>query len=218
MTGSSDATAVIVFARAPQPGAVKTRLIPLLGPEGAAELQARLVKHALATARAAAFGSIELHCTPDVEDAFFRFCGNRYGAALVPQAAGDLGARMFAAFEAALAACPRALLIGSDCPALTARHLRQAETALRDGDDAAFVPCEDGGYALIGLGRVQARLFDGIAWGSDSVMTETRARLQQLGWTWRELEILWDVDRPEDYVRLMNSGLFDAQHARPAER
>jgi glycosyltransferase A (GT-A) superfamily protein (DUF2064 family) len=88
--------------------------------------------------------------------------------------------------------------------------LRQADHALREGADAVFVPCEDGGYALIGLQRVDARLFDCIAWGGDNVMADTRARLTGLGWRWRELETLWDVDRPEDYRRLLASGLLEA--------
>ena len=116
---------------------------------------------------------------------------------------------MLAAFEAALAAHARVLLIGSDCPALTARHLRQAERALRDGNDAVLAPSEDGGYALIGLTRCDARLFAGIAWSGASVMEDTRARLTELGWRWRELDTLWDVDRPEDYARLMDSGLLE---------
>lgn len=213
MTSSPDGAAVIVFARAPQPGAVKTRLIPLLGPEGAAALHVRLVKHALATARAAAFGNVELHCAPDAEDAFFRSCGKHYGVGLAPQAAGDLGARMLAAFETALAAHSRVLLIGSDCPALTARDLRQAERALREGHDAVLVPAEDGGYVLIGLARCDARLFEGIAWSGAGVMAETRTRLATLNWRWHELETLWDVDRPEDYARLMDSGLLEIEHS-----
>ncbi|HSD99539.1 MAG TPA: TIGR04282 family arsenosugar biosynthesis glycosyltransferase, partial [Burkholderiales bacterium] len=129
------------------------------------------------------------------------------------QADGDLGARMLAAFQSTLAACPRVLLVGSDCPALTTGHLRKADRALRDGADAVLVPCEDGGYALIGLTRADARLFDGIAWGTDTVMAESRARLSALGWRWRELETLWDVDRPEDYARLADSGLLDDRRA-----
>ncbi len=199
----SDETAVIIFARAPRPGAVKTRLIPVLGAEGAATLHAQLVKQALETARAASFRRIELHGTPDINDPFFRFCAGHFAVALAAQAGGDLGARMLAAFESVLVTHPRALLLGSDCPALTARHLRQADGALRDGADAVFVPCEDGGYALIGLKSVDAKLFEDIAWGSDRVMAETRVRLEQRGWTWRELETLWDVDRPEDYARLI---------------
>jgi len=206
-----DSTAVVVFAKAPRPGIVKTRLVPLLGAEGAAALHARLVKHALETARAASFGHIELHCAPDTNDAFFRFCAGHYGVTVSAQAQGHLGARMLSAFESALVAHARVLLVGSDCPALTARHLRQAERTLRDGTDAVLGPCEDGGYALIGLRRVEARLFEGIAWGGDSVMPETRTRLSELGWRWRELETLWDVDRPEDYERLIQSGLLDTK-------
>jgi rSAM/selenodomain-associated transferase 1 len=210
----SDETAVIIFARAPRPGAVKTRLIPLLGAERAAALHARLVKRALETARGAAFRRIELHGTPDINDPFFRFCAGHFAVALAAQADGDLGARMLAAFASVLATHPRALLLGSDCPALSARHLRQADRALREGSDAVFVPCEDGGYALFGLQRPEARLFDGIAWGGENVMADTRTRLTGLGWRWRELDTLWDVDRPEDYQRLLTSGLLETrQHA-----
>ncbi len=211
MTAADTGTAVIVFAKAPQPGEVKTRLIPLLGAEGAVGLHVRLVKHMIETARAALFSRIELHCAPDASDPFFQFCAGHYGVTVKAQTEGDLGARMYSASEKALTTHACVLLVGTDCPALTARHLRQAEKALRDGADAVFVPCEDGGYALIGLRRVHATLFDGIGWGSDSVMAETRTRLQQLGWSWRELETLWDVDRPEDYTRLMASGLLDPQ-------
>jgi len=208
MTAADGATAVVIFAKAPTPGAVKTRLVPLLGAEGAAALHARLVKRTLQTARAASFRRVELHATPGMDDPFFRFCAAHYSTALVAQAEGDLGTRMLVAFESALAHSPRALLAGSDCPALTGRHLRQADRALRDGADAVFIPCEDGGYALIGLRRAEARLFDGIGWGGENVMADTRARLGVLGWRWRELETLWDVDRPEDYARLLASGLF----------
>lgn len=206
-------TCIIVFARAPRPGAVKTRLVPLLGAEGAAALHARMVKRALATARKAALGTVELHCAPDCNDDFFRFCSNRYRVELVTQAGGDLGARMSAAACAALAAHARVLLIGSDCPVLAARHLRAANQALLDEADAVLVPAEDGGYVLLGLTRSDERLFEGIAWGGDTVLADTRARLRELGWHWRELDTLWDVDRPEDYGRLIESKLLDEHPA-----
>ena len=199
---------LVVFARAPVPGAVKTRLIPLLGAERAAALHVRLVKHALGTARKASFARTELCCAPDAEHPFFRFCAGHYGVELCAQAEGDLGARMLAAFERALVASPRALIMGSDCPALTARHLRLADRALRDGSDAVCVPCEDGGYALIGLARADRRLFEDIAWGGETVMATTRERLAALGWQWLELDTLWDVDRPEDYQRLVAERLL----------
>lgn len=212
-TADPGTTCIIVFARAPRPGAVKTRLIPLLGPQGAAALSARLVKRALATARRAALGAVELHCAPDCDDDFLRLCGNRYRVQLVAQAEGDLGARMAAAARAALAVHARILLMGSDCPALTARHLRAANQALLDGAVAALAPAEDGGYVLLGLRQSDRRLFEGIGWGSQTVLADTRARLRDLSWRWQELDTLWDVDRPEDYRRLMESGLLDEHPA-----
>jgi uncharacterized protein len=71
-----------------------------------------------------------------------------------------------------------------------------------------FVPAEDGGYALIGLSRNDARVFEGINWGGTEVMAQTRERLRGLGWRWHELDTLWDVDRPADYQRLLQSGLL----------
>jgi uncharacterized protein len=210
---ATDQPAVLVFARAARPGAVKTRLIPRLGEEGAAALQVKLVRRTLDTLRAASLKNVQLYCTPGTDDPFFWFCSGHYGVTLHEQAAGDLGERMLVALENALASHATALLVGTDCPALTARHLRLAERALREGDDAVFVPCEDGGYALVGLKHADGKLFEGIAWGGDRVMAETRSRVELLGWRWRELETLWDVDRPEDYDRLVRSGLLDGKRA-----
>jgi rSAM/selenodomain-associated transferase 1 len=199
---------VLVFAKAPRPGHAKTRLIPVLGPEGAAGLQARLIKHTLSTVKQAGFGALELHGAP-AEDDFLRFCAARYGADLVPQCDGDLGIRMCAAITTALAHSASVLLIGTDCPALGARELRHGIRMLETGYDAVFAPTEDGGYALIGLARCDPRLFEAIAWGTNSVMDETRRRLRELDWRWSELDILWDVDTPADYERLLVSGVLD---------
>lgn len=193
---------LLIFAKAPRPGAVKTRLVPVLGAAGAAALHRQLIVRTLATARRAALGPLELHAAPDCADPFLRACAQRYRARLVAQVAGDLGARMAAALGQALATSRHAILIGTDCPVLTGRHLLAACDALARGADAVFAPTEDGGYALIGLARHDARLFEEIAWGTDRVMNQTRARLSQLGHHWRELPMLWDVDRPEDYRRL----------------
>lgn len=198
-------TRLLVFAKAPLPGAVKTRLIPLLGDAGAAALHARLVEHTLAIAREAALGPLELHGAP-ATDPFLGRCAARYNAKLIEQCAGDLGTRMHSALEGALAGGTPAILIGSDCPPLTARHLREAAHALTGAADAVVTPTEDGGYALIGVKRCEARLFAGLAWSTPSVMDETRARFNTLNWRWQELETLWDLDRPADYRRLADSG------------
>jgi rSAM/selenodomain-associated transferase 1 len=206
---------VLIFARAPQPGAAKTRLIPLLGAEGAAALQARLIKHTLTTVKRASMGPVELHGTP-ADDEFLRYCAAVYGAELVEQREGNLGARMAAALSGALARGHCALLIGTDCPAMTARHLRHAADALQKGHDAVFVPTEDGGYALVGLARYASRIFEGIAWSTSSVMQATRDRLRSLGWRWAELEMLWDVDQPGDYQRLLAERLLERSPATQA--
>jgi rSAM/selenodomain-associated transferase 1 len=201
---------VLVLAKAPRPGLAKTRLIPVLGAEGAAALQARLVEHTLQTVTSAGLGRIELHGTP-AEDDFLRDRAARYETRLVPQSDGDLGARMFASLSCALSESASAILVGTDCPALTPHVLRRAARVLETGSEAVFVPTEDGGYALVGLTRCDPRLFDAISWGSTTVMSDTREHLQALGWRWAELETLWDVDTPEDYERLVASRLLGAR-------
>jgi rSAM/selenodomain-associated transferase 1 len=207
MTGRSPDVAALVFARAPLPGATKTRLIPLLGAEGAAALHRRLVRQALATAAAA--GAAELWCTPDCSDPFLQAAATDCDASLHAQRGTDLGTRMADALADALRRKPYAVCIGSDCPALTAQHLQQAVAALRAGHEAVLAPAEDGGYALIGLARQAPGLFAGIDWGGPAVMAQTREQLRAGGLHWLELETLWDVDRPEDYRRLQQSGLLD---------
>jgi rSAM/selenodomain-associated transferase 1 len=193
---------VIVFARAPEPGKVKTRLIPALSAAGAAELHRRLVRHSLGAATGARLGPVELWCAPDTGDPFFRECERRLGISLSAQGEGDLGARMQRAFESALARAARAILVGSDIPALSAQYLRDADQALVRGNEVVIGPAEDGGYVLIGLSRCDPELFRDIPWGGPEVMAETRRRIASLAWRLSELPVLWDVDRPEDLGRL----------------
>nr|WP_186408813.1 TIGR04282 family arsenosugar biosynthesis glycosyltransferase [Candidatus Accumulibacter aalborgensis] len=209
--GSAELAGVAVFARAPQPGSVKTRLIPALGPAGAARLQRRLTLHALAVARRAAIGAVTLWGAPDGGQRFFRALQRCSAVAVRSQSEGDLGARMAAAFAAHDGPL---LLIGSDCPALQATHLAAAAGALVDerqgSNDAVFIPAEDGGYVLVGLRRPQPRLFAGVEWGSERVMVQTRQRLSELALSWVELPPLWDVDRPADLARLASLEGFAA--------
>lgn len=193
---------LIIFAKAPVPGDVKTRLIPALSPRGAAALHRALVRDILRKAVEADVGPVELHCSPSAEHPFFRDCAHRFRVALRTQLGDDLGARMERAFGMALASAPYALLAGADCPALTIGDIRMAAQRLREGTDAVLVPAEDGGYTLLGLRRAVPALFTGISWGGAGVMAETRGRLKVLAWRWAELPAHWDVDRPEDLLRL----------------
>lgn len=199
---------LIVFARAPVPGKAKTRLAAAIGAEAAARLHARLVERAVATAVAARAGAVELHCAPDAHHPFFARIAGRYRVSLRPQGRGDVGARMQRALARALRTAQAAVLIGCDCPVLRASDLRRAVRELNAGTDAVFAPAADGGYGLIGLRRRAPHLFRGIEWGSARVMATTRRRLRELGWQWRELREIWDVDRPEDYTRLRRSRLL----------
>jgi rSAM/selenodomain-associated transferase 1 len=201
MNGTSCSALTLVFAKAPRAGEVKTRLIPLLGAGGAAALHRQLVHRTLATACDAGLSAVELHAAPDVHDDDLRACALRFGVALLPQRGADLGERLRHAFDDGLARHGRVLVIGTDCPVLTAQHLRDAAAALEHGNDAVLIPAEDGGYALIGLTRCDDRLFEDVPWGGDQVLAVTRERLRALKWRWQELETLWDIDRPEDYRR-----------------
>jgi rSAM/selenodomain-associated transferase 1 len=195
--------AVAVLARAPVAGQAKTRLIPALGADGAAALQERLIKRAIATACAAAVGPVTMWTTPAPHPCFAALT-SRHRVALAVQPEGDLGVRMLAACAAANGP---AIVIGTDCPVLTPAHLREAAQALREGTDVVVIPAEDGGYVLIGSRIPQPGLFAAMTWSTDTVMAETRRRLAQEGLTCREPAQLWDVDRPEDIARLRAAGL-----------
>ena len=202
-----DRIRVAVFAKAPIPGSVKTRLAPRLGPEGAARLHARLVHHALAAALESGVDAVELWCAPSTDDPFFADCARRFGVRLRAQHGADLGARMHDAFETVAREGAKLIVVGCDCPALGGEGIRAAASALAT-NDAVFAPAEDGGYGLVALARPCAVLFAGIEWGGDAVMAGTRARLREQGLAWHELPPTWDVDRPEDYDRLEREGLL----------
>ena len=193
---------VMLFAKAPVAGAVKTRLIPVLGAESATELHKRLVVRALEMLIKADVGPVEICCAPDSSHAFFGECQQRFGIALTRQCEGDLGERMRQAFEAALLSAPCALIVGADCPSLTVDDVRYARAQL-DNVDAALVPADDGGYVMIGARCTHPNMFNGIDWGTATVLAAQRDRFRTLGWRWHEGAIRWDVDRPEDLARLL---------------
>ncbi len=195
---------VAVMAKAPVPGYAKTRLIPALGAPGAARLQRRLTCRAVRIALHAGLGAVTLWCAPDAGHRFFRALHRATGVACRTQPDGDLGERMHAAFRWHCPAGPL-LLIGTDCPPLTARHLREAARALLSGDDAVFVPVDDGGYVLAGLREPHPSIFRDMRWSTASVMQDTRERAREAGLVVREQETLWDLDVPRDLDRLSPS-------------
>lgn len=190
-------TSIAILAKAPIPGFAKTRLIPAIGAHAAAVLQERLNEQTVATAFAAGIGAVTLWCAPDITHGSFRDLAARFPIRLARQAGDDLGNRMLAAFDGG----GPVLVIGSDCPSLTPRHLRDAADALH-GSDVVLIPAEDGGYVLIGAHAPYSELFTGIAWSTETVLAETRKRISALGLNAIELRPLWDVDSESDLARM----------------
>ena len=193
---------VIVFAKAPISGAVKTRLCPPLTAVEATELHCRMLRHTLNTASRAALGPIELHGAGALDHPFFQQCRKEFNIELKHQVDGDLGMKMKSALTNALFQSQHVLLIGTDCPSIAADYLREAAASLSHEFPIVLGPAEDGGYGLIGVRGATPDVFADIAWGSSDVMKSTRNILTAKQLAWRELTPIWDVDRAEDLARL----------------
>ena len=196
-------TAVLVFTKAPQLGVSKTRLIPALGADEAAAAHEVLVLRTLDMTRdlGVAGEDYQVSLWGAVLHPALDLWSDQFALPLHLQAAGDLGQKMLHGFASALdAGSDQAVLIGSDCPAMTAEYIRQACAALR-ASDLVLGPAEDGGYVLIGCKQVHAGLFANIPWGSDKVLARTLEQAEQLELSVTLLATLWDVDRPEDWAR-----------------
>jgi hypothetical protein len=191
-----------VLARAPAVGRVKTRLIPRVGAESAAELHVRMAHHTLATLALARVGPVELWCAADGDMSRFEACRRKLGVPLRMQPEGDLGQRMSAIAADVLARAGSVILVGTDVPSMTPGDVIEARQALADGCDAVLGPAEDGGYYLLGLRKHDPDLFAGIDWGTPQVQMQTRVRMLGLGWRTHDLSVRWDVDTPADYDRL----------------
>ena len=192
---------VMLFAKAPIAGAVKTRLIPVLDAESAAQLYRRLVVRSLETLIEADAGPVEICCATDTSHPFFRDCQQRFGIALTTQRDGDLGERMRHAFERSLLTASSALIVGADCPSVTVEDIRTAAAQLVR-NNAVLIPADDGGYVLIGVRQTHPNMFEGIDWGKATVLAAQRQCFRALDWRWHEGATRWDVDRPADLARL----------------
>ena len=190
------ATRIVIFAKAPVPGSVKTRLIRVLGAAGAARLAQRMLADTIDHALAAGLSIPELCATPDPDDA--SWAGHLpAGVRLSDQGPGDLGQRLAAATRRVIEGGERILLIGTDCPKLNGKRLREAAAQL-DAHDAVIHPAFDGGYVLLGLRRTDPSLFDNVAWSTDTVAATTIARISALGWSLFVGDTLQDIDEPAD--------------------
>ncbi len=191
---------LIVFTRYPEPGKTKTRLIPAVGPEKAAEIHRRMAERAIAMCEEI----VKQHQNIKVS---VRYAGpekEKFREWLpriknfVSQGGGDLGQRMNNAFvDAFREGSKGVVIIGTDCPGLTREIVEKAFQLLKESP-LVLGPARDGGYYLIGLSQPVPEIFKKIAWGTDAVLSETVAAASRLSIKHVLLETLFDVDRPED--------------------
>ncbi|MEG4285568.1 TIGR04282 family arsenosugar biosynthesis glycosyltransferase [Microcoleus sp. A006_D1] len=194
---------LIVFTRYPEPGTTKTRLIPVLGKAGAANLHRLMAQKAIARALSLQNSrrlSVEIHYTGGSQQLMQDWLGT--DIIYQNQIEGDLGAKMTAAFQNSFnSGVDKAAIIGTDCPDLKAEIMAQAFDKLSQ-HDLVLGPAKDGGYYLIGLCRAIPELFDGINWGTSEVFAATRAIAQNLDLNIAYLPTLADIDLPEDLLGL----------------
>jgi rSAM/selenodomain-associated transferase 1 len=185
---------VIVFARTPVAGQVKTRLAAGVGAARALAVYEALLAHTCAAVRRAGFDA-RVHLAGDIPE---RDLWSEAGFVRLPQPGADLGERMHLAFRAAFAEGVRkAVIIGTDCPGLTSATLHEAFQRL-DEAEAVVGPAEDGGYVLLGLTSPVRSVFENKAWSGDTVLADTLADFKRLGMRVARLEPLRDVDTAED--------------------
>ncbi|MFH1215892.1 MAG: TIGR04282 family arsenosugar biosynthesis glycosyltransferase [Pseudomonadota bacterium] len=197
---------LILFTRFPQPGMAKTRLIPVLGEHGAADLQRRMAAFMFERAQ-------KIRTTKDVA-VEVHYCGGDEGEVrswvptafqLKVQCKGDLGKRLHHATNTAFAeGRGKIVVIGSDCPSLTEEILEDAFQKLNHAD-VVIGPAHDGGYYLIGLRKSSDCLWKNISWGTEKVLRQTIGQAEAYGLSFLFLPPLADIDRPEDLTELVNS-------------
>lgn len=201
---------ILVFSKAPVAGRVKTRLQPALSADQCARLQQQLIERTLKTVIDSRLAPAELWCADTPAQPFFRACRDRHGLPCYRQRGADLGDRMAHALHHALSRAAFAILIGTDCPGLEARHLAQAAAHLANTGPfrhnakprVVLAPAADGGYVLVGSNRPVDWLFNNIDWGGPRVFRQTLAQLQKRHTEYKQLETLWDIDRPHDLKHL----------------
>lgn len=190
---------LIIFTRAPEPGRVKTRLMPFLSPGQCARLHDAFIRDIVEKFAGRKDLDLRIAFTPAGSEAYF----SSYGIELIPQGGGDLGDRMARCLEQALSGgASKAVLIGTDVPHLSPDAVNDAFIKL-DDYDLVFGPAEDGGYYLVGAReRLPVGLFKNVNWSSPETLAQTLERARDIGASAARIQEYFDVDTPEDLERL----------------
>ncbi len=197
--------ALLIFAKAPVAGQVKTRLIPDVGRQRATDLYKEFLTKTLNTAIRAEFSENHIWVSGNISHQYFTQLKNKKLFKFHQQKGKDLGERMFNAFDSTLDKYPYAVLIGSDCPSLLSSDIQAAMKLLENGKDLVLGPAEDGGYYLIGLRTNNSELFSNIKWGKENVFSETCSRAKKINYYVELLPMRNDIDRVSDlhsYLRM----------------
>ncbi len=191
---------VVVMAKAPIPGYAKTRMIPALGKEGAAQLQQMLTQQLIE--RLSPELKINLWCTPDIHHPLFQTLSAYPNIQLFSQVEADLGERMYVALQQGLEHKSYAIVVGTDIPSIDMSMVNKTIVELEKGYDAVILPIDDGGYGLLGIKQNHHKLFENIEWGTPKVYQQTIQRLKELHWRYYELPVSWDLDEPVDLEKI----------------
>jgi uncharacterized protein len=188
---------LLIFAKQPVPGKVKTRLQPDYSPEKSAEIASFMIRATVELAVTAWPGDVMLYAWPDIEHPLFRQLARDFRITLAHQAEGDLGAKMLSAFREGITLGTRTAIMGCDVPQCGWDVIDQANDWLARGKNVLGAT-EDGGYYFIGLHQACPELFDTIPWGTHQVLPMTLARAEQLGLEFNLLPVLRDIDTAND--------------------
>ena len=209
MVGSSTGKFPILFiqfARSPILGGVKTRLTPVLSATQALSLHLKLLRHTTKRLLDSDLGAVELWFSDetDLQDISAFVDKGLYTVKF--QSGENLGQRMCAAMLSGLKQADKVVLVGSDCPSIDSNYLMAAIAGL-DNRDIVLGPASDGGYVLIASKRCCPAIFLNINWGSECVLKQTINNIETMKWTYSLLDVLDDIDRPEDLTLLDNFGI-----------
>ena len=210
--------ALLVVAKQPMPGQVKTRLGDVFDPDTAAQFYQCLVQDTLELMGRVPGVDKGIVYTPDTAKSYFERMIGRDTFVLVPQRGPDLGARLLHAFQDFLSrGYEQVVIIDSDSPTVPVRYLERAFSLL-DENDVVFGPCDDGGYYLVGATKAHPNLFLGIEMSTPTVLQDTLERASALDLRAELLPMWYDVDFPADLVRLRQEMLGGQHQARHTAR
>lgn len=194
---------ILVFAKSPEVGRVKTRLGASVGMEKAADVHCELLERTLSLVTEVADSHDlprALYLDGDLNQPVLQALLYHQNLSIHEQVEGDLGLKMLTACQKELETQPWVIVIGTDCPVMDTAYLEKAIIALQTSD-VVIGPAEDGGYVLLGARKIDEVIFSEISWGESSVLRDTLTRLEQSELSFQLLSTLWDVDYLADWQK-----------------